>query len=289
MALTVEQGFDKFFANLVPLASQREAAYRHRKSVESSLSPLGVSLFRETGSSFNHGTGVRGHCDVDLLVSLKSVRPGSSDTALERLKTRLSISFPYTRVRVSRPAVVVEFASGSESWELIPAFLNKKSPEGHPVYWIPGSPSGWIESAPTAHLAYVNEVNAQAKISGGAKRLARLAKAWKYFNAVPISSFYLEMRAAKYLSAEPNFIPVWDICRFLEHLDDIQLSSMNDPKGLAGRFSACSSDAKAQEARSKVTTASVRARKALDAYQKSDVNSAFYYLDLLFGNRFPSR
>jgi hypothetical protein len=31
----------------------------------------------------------------------------------------------------------------------------------------------------------------------GAKKLARSAKAWTYFNSVPISSFYLEKRTAR--------------------------------------------------------------------------------------------
>ena len=58
------------------------------------------------------------------------------------------------------------------------------------------------------HLAYVNEVHSIAKVRYGAKKLARLPKAWKYFNNVPMSSFYLEMRAAKYMAKEDSFIAV---------------------------------------------------------------------------------
>jgi hypothetical protein len=87
-----------------------------------------------------------------------------------------------------------------------------------------------LDSAPAEHLAYVNEVNSIKKIAGGAKKLARLIKAWKYYNDVPISSFYLEMRAAQYLSTESSFVPVWDICGLLEHLNQIALAAMNDPK-----------------------------------------------------------
>ena len=105
MALSVAQGFETFLSGLVPLESQRTAAARHRASVEVSLrGALDVSLFRETGS-FSHGTGVRGHCDVDLLVSIKGQRPGSSDTALAWVTNALAASFPYTPVRISRPAL----------------------------------------------------------------------------------------------------------------------------------------------------------------------------------------
>src|SRR5262249_40905092 len=139
MALSVEQGFEVFLGRLTPLESQRAAAARHRARVEASLrGALAVSLFRETGS-FRHGTGVRGHCDVNLLVSIKNPRPGSSDTALGWVKSALTASFPYTPVRVSRPAVVVAFAGGDETWEVIPGFLTRRGGQGVDVYDIPGA------------------------------------------------------------------------------------------------------------------------------------------------------
>ena len=96
MARSVNEGFDTFLTRLVLLASEREAASKHRASVEASLkNALEVMLFRETGS-FNHGTGVHGHCDVDLLVSLKT-KPASSDTALRWVKDALSGSRSPTR------------------------------------------------------------------------------------------------------------------------------------------------------------------------------------------------
>jgi hypothetical protein len=287
MALSVNEGFDTFLSRLVPLASEREAASKHRASVEASLkNGLEVMLFRETGS-FNHGTGVRRHCDVDLLVSLKT-KPASADTALRWVKDALSASFPYTTVKMRRPAVVVEFNSGAETWEVIPGF-RKNTNETFPLYHIPGAPDGWIDTAPAAHLGYVNAVNKEANIASGAKKLARLIKAWKYYNNVPASSFYLEMRAAKYLSDETSFSPIWEICRLLEKLRDMNFAPMNDPVGISSRSYACSTTPKAGEALSKLHTAASRARKALDAHNSKDPVTAFYYLNLLFGGHFPAR
>ncbi|WP_341722290.1 SMODS domain-containing nucleotidyltransferase [Streptomyces rimosus] len=234
MALSVHQGFDSFLQQLVPTAGERDAKARHRRSVEASLeaSPFGVFLFRETGS-FTHGTGVRGHCDVDLLVSIKASRPNSSDTALGWVKSTLQASFPSTEVVVRRPTVQVRFNGGAETWEVLPGFVTLRGGDT-PVYDIPGAAGGWLDSAPTAHLGYVNEVNQIPAVAGGAKRLARLAKAWKYYNNVPISSFYLEMRAAQYVAGISNFIPVWDMCLFLEKLSGHQLAAMNDPKNKGG-------------------------------------------------------
>lgn len=289
MTLSVAQGFESFLGRLVPLESQRTAAARHRASVEASLrGALDVSLFRETGS-FSHGTGVRGHCDVDLLVSIRGQRPGSSETALAWVKNALAASFPYTLVRISRPAVVLVFAGGEETWEVIPGFLTGRGGEGVYIYDIPGAATGWLDTAPLEHLAYVNEVNKRQDIVGGAKKLARLIKAWKYCNAVPVSSFYLEMRAAQYLTGQPSFVPVYDICYLLEHLDGIGLAAMNDPKGAAGRFEACSSTARKADALSRLRTGATRARKALDAHRKDEPAAAFYYLNLLFAGHFPSR
>ena len=130
-------------------------------------------------------------------------------------------------------------------------------------------------------MKYVNVVNKQTGISGGAKKLARFAKAWKYYNNVPISSFYLEMRAAKYMTSQSSFIPVYDVCFYFEHLHSIGLAAMNDPKGLTSRFYACSSDTHATEALSKVNTAATRARKAVDAHQADQPADTFGWLDLI--------
>lgn len=287
MPRAVQQGFDVFLERLTPLQSQRDAAAKHRASVEKSIkNALTVYMFRETGS-FRHGTGVRHHTDVDLLVSIAGGRPTSSDTALRWIKEALQSSFPHTTVRVSRPAVVVEFAGGDETWEIIPGFPTDR--KGVVVYDIPGASSGWMDTAPLEHLAYVNECNQREKTNGGAKKLARLAKAWKYYNNVPISSFYLEMRAAQHVTSQSSFLPYWDISQLLDSLENHQLAGMNDPKHAAGRFYACSSDAKRADALSKLHTGATRASKALTATLDDKTNDAFYYYNLLFGGMFPSR
>lgn len=289
MARTVEQGFDLFLDWLMPSTSERNARARHRSSVETSLrGELEVAAIREIGS-FTHGTGIHGHGDADILVSLRYNRPDSSDTALRWVKAALQASFPHTSIHVSRPAVVVEFASGDETWEVTPGFFKGRTDDDEFIYDIPGAASGWIESAPQAHLSYVTEINTTDKIAGGAKKLARLAKAWKYYNNVPISSFYLEMRAAEYMEGEGHLDPIYDISRLLGRLENHQLAAMNDPMRIVGRFYACSSIPKKTVALSKLETAATRARKAVNAYNNGEPATAFHYFDLLFGDEFPSQ
>lgn len=289
MARTVSEGFATFFQRLTPLESQRTAAARHRQSVEGAMkAALTVNRFMQPGS-FSHGTGVRNYCDVDLLVSIGGGRPNSSDTALRWVKDALVAKFPHTPVHVSRPAVVVDFAGGTERWEVVPAFLTGRGGSKVLVYDIPGPSSGWIDTAPDEHIAYANECNEVQKVRGGAKKLARLGKAWKYYNNVPISSFYLEMRAAEHVRKEPNFIPVWDLALYLGDLNDHQLAAMKDPKDVVGRFNPCSSAATKSEALKKLSIAASRARKALDADHNGKADEAFGYLNLLFNGNFPAR
>lgn len=244
MGRSVAEGFEVFLSRLTPTQAQRDAGATHRASVKAALeSKLKVNNFYETGS-FSHGTGVRGHSDIDALASIGNEKPDSSDTALNWVKSALSIRFPLTTVRISRPAVVVEFASGYQTWEIIPAFITGRGGKDVYVYDIPGPSSGWIDSSPKEHLSYVKECN-KSPSKGNAKALARLVKAWKYYCNVPVSSFYLEMRAAQHVATQSTYIHVFDICQLLEKLKDHSLAGMNDPSGATGRFQACSSEAEA--------------------------------------------
>lgn len=290
MALTVNEGFESFLRRLVPTQAQRDAGSSHRATVKAALeAKLTVKNFFETGS-FSHGTGVRGNSDIDALVSIGNAKPDNSITALTWVKSALQIRFPNTTIEIRRPAVVVKFASGYETWEILPGFLTSRGTKDQFVYDIPGATAetNWIDSSPKEHLAYVNQCNEKPH-KGDAKDLARLIKAWKYYCNVPISSFYLEMRCAQHVTSQESYIHVWDVCQMLEYLNSIQLGAMNDPKGATGRIYACSTTANANAALSKLKTASTRARKALDAHNEENPNEAFTYLNLLFGGKFPAR
>ena len=152
MSRSVDEAFQVFLQRLTPLPAERQAAARHRQTVEGAIkAAMPVRSFRETGS-FHHGTGVRGYSDVDLMVSIGYDRPVSSDTALGWVKSALQARFSSTKIRVSRPAVVVEFGSRTETWEVVPAFLTGRGGKDVLVYDIPGAATGWMDSAPAEHL-----------------------------------------------------------------------------------------------------------------------------------------
>ncbi|MEL5990722.1 SMODS domain-containing nucleotidyltransferase [Microbacterium phosphatis] len=256
-----------------PTSTQFDGARAHRASIESRLDrDLGVGEMFEIGS-LRHGTGVYNYSDADYLVSLKGFRPDSSLTMLNKVKESLQGRFFSTTIGVRRPAVVCQFADGVV--EVVPAYASSGT-----GYWIADPTGGWMLTHPKDHNTWVNSVN--NKHDGAAKRLARQLKVWKYRRNVPVSSCYLEMRAAKHMDGESSYHSTWDLHAVLKKLQDNSLAAMNDPTGLGSRFTAYSSEASRTDALSKLSTAVNRASKARDYASAGDHANAIAQLKLLF-------
>jgi hypothetical protein len=286
MANTAADGFKEFIDRLVPSSSERAKAASHRQTIYDKLdASFGLYRMFQTGS-FKHGTGVSGYSDVDYFVSLKTERPSLSSSTLTAARDRLQQRFPSTYIRVARPAVVLEFGSGYERVEIIPAYANITVADSM-RFWIPGLTSEWLESTPESHLSYVNTCN-ELPSPGAAKAFVRVVKAWKYYKNVPISSFYLEMRAATYMARQKSDIYAYDLPYFLNELAANGLAAMSDPTGETGRIAAYSSDASRIDALSKLETAKSRATKALDFHKEGETRKAFAQWDLLFDGHFPA-
>lgn len=286
MATSPNDGFSTFLRRLTPSDTERSKASIHRAGIEAKLeSRFGLHRMFESGS-FSHGTGVSGRSDTDLFASLKSTKPSLGSSSLSAVRDALKERFPTTPIYVRTPAVVLDFGGGFERVEVIPAYISGSS-NNFAKYSIPGVTTEWMESTPQAHLAYVNESNTKPS-QGSAKAMARLLKAWKYYQSVPISSFYLEMRAAAYTRRETSIVYWMDLYYLLAELQTGGLAVMNDPTGATGSIRPCSSDANKRDALSKFNTAATRAKKALDAASDGKVRDAFYYWDLLFGGQFPA-
>lgn len=292
MAKTLEQGFDTFISWLQPLTSEHNKASSHKDSVKSCMENnfKCTSLF-ETGS-FGNGTGVRHHSDTDYF----AVCPGSefwTDSAytLTKVKESLQSTFWNTSgIVVNSPAVRIPFGTyASETLEITPASRNGSidTPVGSKYsYDIPNGNGGWMKSSPGAHTAYVNREN--DRLNGKLKPLIQLVKAWKFYNNVPISSFYLELRTTKYAEGESVIVYDIDLHHIIKHLYDNDLPSINDPMGISGYIAACSTDAKRTDALSRIKTAYTRADKAYDN-RTSNLDDCFYWWNLFFNNEFPSR
>lgn len=287
MPRTVDEGFRDFLPRLTPTATESEGAKRHRASIEACLqNNFGLKRFVRIGS-FGNGTSISGYSDVDYLACLPTDQLTQTSTAsLSKVKTALDNRFPYTDVRVRCPAVVVPLGLvAAETTEVVPAD-HVGDRNGYKIYDIADCSGGWMKASPDAHNEYVRYVD--SKLNGKLKPLIRFLKAWKYLRDVPISSFYLELRVAKYASEEKSIVYDIDVKRVLRQLWDGDLANMQDPMGISGYISACKSEAPREDALSKLTTAVTRAEKACEAASKGCIQDAFSWWRLLFNNEFPT-
>lgn len=284
---TVSQGFEEFHRRLVPSGTESEAAKSHRASIETCLKAnFGLLRFFRSGS-FGNGTSIRNHSDVDYFASLPdaSIMPSSSAT-LADVAAALRARFPNTSgIRVDSPAVVVPFGSdASETTEVIPADLVNS--DGPFVYRIADGSDGWMLSSPQAQNDYVREIDDRRK--GKARPLIRFLKAWKYYRNVPISSFYLELVAAKHAAGESTIIYPWDVRDVFAKLWDTRLAAVEDPAGKSGKVFACRTTLQKEEALGKVDSARMRSKWAKESEDEGDVAAAFRWWDMVYDGKFPS-
>ncbi|EME68725.1 hypothetical protein H261_16902 [Paramagnetospirillum caucaseum] len=161
-----------------------------------------------------------------------------------------------------------------------------KEENGFKIYEIADGNGGWMEVSPDAHNHYVAEVD--KKHGGKVKPLIRFIKAWKYYRDVPINSFYLEMRVAKYANGESSIVYDIDVKQILTMLSGNELAAMQDPMGVSGYIYPCKTDAFKQDALSKLKTAATRAEKARVAEANNDTKTAFDSWRLLYNDKFPA-
>ena len=287
MPRSINQGFEDFLIKLKSTASESDMAKQHRASIEACLkSNFGLKRFVRIGS-FGNGTNVSGYSDVDYLASISTNQLTQSSTnSLAKVRTALDARFPATGVRVNCPAVAVPFGKyRSEDTEVVPAdYVHELN--GFKVYEIADGEGGWMRISPDSHNAYVTRVD--TALSGRLKPLIRFVKAWKFIRNVPISSFYLEMRVAKYAEGESSIVFDIDVKRVLRSLLDHQLARMQDPTGFSGYISACKTKAQEEDALSKLSTATARAEKAVAAGLDGDIAAAFDWWRLVYDDKFPT-
>lgn len=269
---------EEILREVTPDEETRKKAASHRASLEDWLKKdLDIIRMRETGS-WHHGTAISRHSDVDYFVTMRGSRPSASWSALEELRSSLALGVSSAIVRTDRPAVNLMYFDSGPSVEITPAYFRDTDD-----YDIPDPDgTGWIQSNPAVHLDYVND--AQKKTNSRAKSLIRLVKTWKARNSVPLSSFYLEMRVAKYALSNPTIIYDWDLRSFFKSLEGDGLREMNDPTSYGRRISTgASSLVDTIAAKYDIEQAVRSSSLALKAAQDGDPGLGVAYWRGLFG------
>jgi Second Messenger Oligonucleotide or Dinucleotide Synthetase domain len=287
MPRTIDEGFRDLLRKLTPGGAESDGVKSHRASIKACLeNNFGLVRFTRIGS-FGNGTSICGCSDVDYLACLpRQQLTSSSNYSLGKVRDALIVRFPNTGVRINCPAVCCPLGTtAAEITEVIAADYVWED-RGYKVYDIADGAGGWMKTSPDAHNAYVRNID--DKLGGKVKPLIRFLKAWKCFRDVPISSFYLELRVAKYASGEKSIIYDIDVKNILKMLFDCQLANMQDPAGISGYIPACSTDIKKQDALSKLQTALTRAENARDEAMKENTSKAFEWWRLLYNSEFPT-
>jgi hypothetical protein len=288
VAATSEEAFKVFLSWLLPRDEVLGRAATHRDEIRARLDrKLGVHKVYE-GGSLHHRTGLHSVSGADYFCWLQMKRPASSQGALKVVAKSLQALYPKETVRVVRPAVVIDFAGGEERVGVIPAFAGSDGLGAHERLKIPGIAQEWTSASPSAYGEWLERCNSVPGVVGGAKGLARLARAWKHFRDVPISSFYLETRAAQFMTTRRAVVYPYDLRDFLVTLAREELPAIDDPAGIAGMIEPLPDPAKREEALSRLANAAGWADSALTQQRLGETGQSFRQWNLLFGGRFPS-
>lgn len=289
MLRTVNEGFQVLLSRLTPSDFESDAAKSHRASIKFCLTNNFQSRrFFRTGS-FGNATSVSGYSDVDYFSEIpEAFLLHNSATVLSQVRTALDNRFPRSNVYIDCPAVVCPFGTDAkESTEIVPAiYIGNLRNTNFPVYKIPNCSGGWMQSSPDVHNNYVLTVD--QNFNGRVKALIRFIKAWKYYRQVPISSFYLELRIAKYAENVTEISYKYDVQRVFAYLLNVNLAQMQDPMGISGYISPCKTLNHLNDALSKLQTAYSRATKAVEEENKRNLQGAFAWWNLLYNENFPS-
>jgi hypothetical protein len=274
-----------------PADWEREEVRRYRKRILEALeTKFRVMNFFQTGS-FQHGTAVSPYSDVDYMARLPfDEKPQSSTTILNNFRDVLKSELWETNdVHVDRPAVTLKFNGLVTYYEVTPAFLLRPGrDDDNTVFSIPAADGEWREAAPRAHNNFVADMD--RKHYGNVKKTARLLKAWKYHNHVPISSFYLEMRAAEHGKNSDSVFPLLAVQSIASKLISDQLAAMNDPTHLVSRIAACYGETPRNTAMSKLRTMKQNIDTVIEIWARDDMSRRHEFnvaLQAIWGSDFP--
>jgi hypothetical protein len=101
-------------------------------------------------------------------------------------------------------------------------------------------------------------------------------------------SYQKQLRITKYAESENSIIYDIDMKRVMAKLHENQLARIQDPMGISGYIKPCISEAKKDDALSKLQTGLTRAENAY-SYREKDLDKCFEWWDKFFAGKFPSR
>jgi hypothetical protein len=274
-----------------PREGELRAARTHLLTVRRRLaSSFQVSKGVPIGSH-SRGSAIRWYSDVDIMVVLRrnEAKWGgdviASTTLLRKVRDDLQDRYVRTSVRRDEQAVVVRFAEGQQSLDVVPALFSRF--EGlRPAYAIPDGYGGWVESSPEAHNRFIRV--AGIKSGGKLRKVSQLLKWWKFSRAqpIPIQSFHLDLLLA--VSGTCNGVKPYTQClqEAFQVLYTREGRSLRDPLGISGEVPAAQSENQKEEINSAVGFALVHAQAAVAAERVGRVEESNRQWSIVFNGQF---
>ena len=283
--------FAALLQRIEPLDSELIQVRRHRITAQRRLiSSFDVVKMPPIGSH-SRGTAITRFSDFDVMAVLRrnEAKWGGnmilSNTLLDKIREDLQDRYVHTDVRGDQQAVVLDFAAGQESLDIVPALFLRME-KLRPVYGIPDGFGGWLESSPEAHNLYFSRADERAQ--GKLKRAARLVKWWKNSRAraIPMLSFHIDMLLAQSdicVGVKSYAEIMYEAFRLL---NERECRGLRDPAGIAGTIPAARTEAQWQELVGAVDYALRHARAALLAQGAKDFAEANRQWEIVFNGAF---
>jgi len=217
----------------------------------------------------------------------------TSTTTLNKVKDALSARFASTGIRNSGCAVVLSFASGSRTVDVVPAFYvgpykgAVAQYENYPMFSIPDGSGGWLLTSPQIHAA---ALAAEDERSGHKlKRIAQLAKYWAAVRAnLNLHSFHAEiLTASAQISIGPRSY-AQGLHELFKNIAARNGRGIQDPLGISGVIPASSGAAAAARLAVAARTAADHAGRAIEAEVQRDTGEAVRQWKIVFGGNFPA-
>lgn len=274
-----------------PQAAELARAVGHAQTVRNRLTKnFDVRKFAKIGSH-QRGTAIREYSDLDFIAVLarKEAQWGrgtvASTTLLNRVRDDLMDRYTTTDIGRDKQAIVIGFAGGQRSMDVVPALFESFS-AGRPIYSIPDGVGGWRETSPESHDRYF--ASADERSVSKLRRTIQLLKWWKHSRipTVPISSFYMEIVLASQGTCAGVMSYSQCLYQAFKALSAREGQSIRDPLGISGVIAATDTTAKLDSLRRALWYAEEHAAKAFDQERLGSGSRANDQWNIVFNGSF---
>lgn len=278
-------------SRIQPQVSELASATAHFAAVRTRLlTSFNVVRTPKIGSHAR-GTAIRQYSDLDMLAVLrrKEAKWGgkivSSRTLLSRVVEDLKGRFRHTDIRGDQQAAAVDFASGQQSLDVVPALWGRFSTQ-RPVYTIPDGDGDWLETSPEAHTRLFSI--ADARSGGKLKGVCQLLRWWKFSRAVviPLQTFHSDILLATSgicVGAKTYTHCLYSAFRLLASRE---CRAIRDPEGIAGVIPAAKREAQLMTLNNAVDYSLQHATSALALESVGKIREANAQWNLVFNGTY---